>query len=1151
MTEIAKFVHLRNHSAYSLAEGAIKIDELTSLCERFKMPAVAITDSGNLFGAMEFSLAATKNGIKPILGVELSLEIKDDKNNSHYGPVVALVESEEGFKALSKLVSDSYLCENNAEKVHIKLENIQNLASRKGVILLTGGVNGPIGKLISLNQSKKAEELLDEFIKLFPDALYIELERHGKKEEDLLEDQFLDLAFKKDIPIVATNNCYFVDKSMHEAHEVLLCIADGKYISENSRRKVTPHHYFKSPEEMCALFSDLPEALENTVNIAKRCSFCLEPQKPMLPAFDCGEGRGEKEELLHQAKSGLHERLKVALNGLSAEEKAAKEKIYNDRLAHELSIIIDMGFAGYFLIVADFIKWAKDQGIPVGPGRGSGAGSLTAWSLTITDVDPIRFDLIFERFLNPERVSLPDFDIDFCQDRRDEVIQYVQDKYGVDHVAQIITFGKLQARAVLRDVGRVLQMPYGQVDKICKLVPYNPANPISLKEALKQETQLVEIQKEAVVEKLISIALKLEGLYRHASTHAAGIIIGDRPLQEIVPLYRDPRSTMPVTQFSMKYVELTGLIKFDFLGLKTLTILEESAKIARDNKKEIYISEIPLDDKKTFELLNRKETTGVFQLESVGMRDVIQKLIPDRFEEIIALVALYRPGPMDDIPRYIACKHGKEEVVYMHPLLEKILKETFGVMVYQEQVMQIAQVLSGYTLGAADLLRRAMGKKIKSEMNAQRKIFIDGAKEKGISESLSNQIFDQVAKFAGYGFNKSHSAPYALIAYQTAYMKANFPAEFMAATMTYDISNTDKLSLYKRELSIMGIQLLPPDINQSEVHFSVDYDHKSPAIRYALSGIKNVGEHAMESIVEERKRNGDFSSIQDFFERANPKVLNRRQLEKLIWAGAFDSLHSNRNEIVSSLDELIRYAVSSNNSKESNQISFFDGTASRINAPSLRTVPDLLPLERLKCEHEAIGFYLSAHPLEAYEHETSEIEIVKSTDILDFPSSSCKMIGIVTSLKKKISKSGKKYAFASFSDANGEFEGVVFSETLEQYNELLESETPLIIDIAVNRDGESGVRLTVQKVTPIGSHRLHATSKKLFIEVETPKKALPFLKTAFDENKPGDCNIYLKTTSSCGLDVTVCISKNVEITPSCFLYLKQNSPKMGFTFRVS
>ncbi|MCG8548054.1 MAG: DNA polymerase III subunit alpha, partial [Alphaproteobacteria bacterium] len=821
------FVHLRVHSAYSLSEGAIRLNQLAHLCTEHRMPAVGVADTNNLFGALEFALEMRDAGVQPIVGCQIGLRRPDERSGvgavQPTDQLVLLVQNEQGYENLLALVSRAHLATESHEPPHVTIEDLRE--RHGGLIALTGGPAGSVGKLLADGQDQAAESVLTQLVAVFPDRLYVEVMRHGLAEEDRIEASLIDLAYRHDLPLVATNEVFFASQDMYEAHDALICIAEGTVVARRDRRRLTPEHYFKSTTEMRELFSDLPEAIDNTLVVAQRCAYMPGRREPILPPYPHLDGRSEAEALREMAETGLEKRLAahVYTDSMDAAAREVAAKPYRERLEFELGVIGQMGFPGYFLIVADFIQWAKQKGIPVGPGRGSGAASVVAWSLTITDLDPLRWGLLFERFLNPERIELPDFDIDFCKDGRDEVIRYVQQQYGTDRVAQIITFGKLEARAVLRDVGRVLEMPYSQVDRICKLVPYNPAHPVSLTQAIDGEPLLqAMIEDDEAVKRLIGISLKLEGLFRHASTHAAGVVIGDRPLDQLVPLYRDPRSDMPVTQFNMKLIEKAGLVKFDFLGLKTLTVLDRAVALLAQRGIEVDLSQLALDDTKTYESLCGGDTTGVFQLESSGMRDVIRKLKPDRFEDIIALVSLYRPGPMENIPSYIRRKHGEEAPDYMHPRIEGILKETHGIMIYQEQVLLIAQQLSGYTLGGADLLRKAMGKKIQSEMDAQRKTFIDGAVERDVDKGLAGHIFEQVNKFAGYGFNKAHAAAYALIAYQTAYLKANYPVEFFAASMTLDMGNTDKLALYQQELERQRIALLPPDINRSDVEFSVE-----------------------------------------------------------------------------------------------------------------------------------------------------------------------------------------------------------------------------------------------------------------------------------------------------------------------------------------
>ncbi|MEC9153821.1 MAG: DNA polymerase III subunit alpha [Pseudomonadota bacterium] len=1101
----ADFVHLRVHDAFSLSEGAIKIPDLTTLCAKYDMPAVGVADTCNLFGALEFSLAARGKGIQPIIGCQVAVQREDANVNggANLGSdwIVLLAQSEEGYGNLLNLVSRSYLSSPTEDGPQITFEDLETCNA--GLIALTGGVSGGVGRLLVDGQRPAAEEMLLRLATLFKDRIYIELMRHGQPEEEQIEPALVEMAYIHNLPLVATNEVFFADRSMYEAHDALMCIAAGATVSRTDRRRVTPEHYFKSPEEMRELFDDLPEAIDNTIVVAQRCAYMPDTRAPILPPYPKLQGRGEEEVLREMAAEGLEKRLggQVYDERHSAEERGAIAKPYRERMQYELDVIVQMGFSGYFLIVADFIQWAKNEDIPVGPGRGSGAGSVVAWALTITDLDPLRFDLLFERFLNPERVSMPDFDIDFCKDRRDDVIRYVQNEYGHDRVAQIITFGKLEARAVLRDVGRVLEMPYGQVDRISKLVPYNPANPVNLQKALDDEPMLQEMRKEdPSVDRLVGMSLKLEGLYRHASTHAAGVVIGDRPLQELVPLYRDSRSTMPVTQFNMKYVEQAGLVKFDFLGLKTLTVLSSAVRRLRERGVEISLNQLPLDDKKTFDMLCQADTTGVFQLESTGLRDVLKKLKPDRFEDIIAVVALYRPGPMDNIPSFIKRKHGQERPDYLHPSLEGILKETYGIMIYQEQVMQIAQTLSGFSLGGADLLRRAMGKKIQAEMDAQRHNFVGGAVANDVEEGVAGRIFDQVAKFAGYGFNKSHAAAYALVAYQTAYLKANYPVEFLAASMSEDMGNTDKLGLFRAELDRMGIALLPPDINRSEVDFAVERVNDSEsAVRYALAALKNVGATAMETVVRERKEKGLFESPFDFAGRLDNGVMNKRQIENLARAGAFDSLNPNRRQVFEAVDTLVRHANAAQIDRESKQVNLFGVEDTAAVIPPLLEMEEWVVQERLQQEFEAVGFYLSSHPLESYKKTCDKLGVVEWTSVTSgrMNEGRIKLAGIISSRRFTTSSRGAKMAFVQMSDATGAFEVTVFSEVLAVSRELLESGAPLIAVVDVQRWND-GFRLTAQDIQPLAEAAVKAAAGlRVFLRDEVP---LSSLATVFREH---------------------------------------------------
>jgi DNA polymerase III subunit alpha len=1076
----ASFVHLRAHSAYSLSEGAIKIKKLVELAKAAAMPAVGIADTGNLFGALEFSGACADMGVQPLIGCDLGVRREGESGGMaarglgktpEPDRLLLIAQSEAGGANLAKLSSHAYLDTPPGETPQVALADIA--AKSEGLICLTGGLTGPVGRLLLEGQRAAAEALLDRLQAAFPDRLYIEIQRHGLPDEAKIEDALIGLAYEKNIPLVATNGVYFADAGMYDAHDALLCIADGRFVADRERRRLTPEHRFKSAQEMRELFADLPEAVDNTIVVAKRCSWWVTGRKPILPRSTRAKDSSEADALREAAREGLEKRLiaTVYKPEMDAAAREAAAVPYRTRLEFEADVIVTMGFPGYFLIVADFIQWAKREAIPVGPGRGSGAGSVVAWALTITDLDPLRFGLLFERFLNPERVSMPDFDIDFCQDRRDEVIRYVQSVYGQDRVAQIITFGKLQARAVLRDVGRVLGMPYGQIDRICKLVPNNPASPVTLPEAIKGEPLLREmIAVDESVARLVEIAKSLEGLYRHASTHAAGVVIGDRPLEELVPLYRDPRSSMPVTQFNMKDVEKAGLVKFDFLGLKTLTVIVRAVELIARKGVAVDIDHLPLDDKKTYDMLAKGDTVGVFQLESTGMRDAVRRLRPDRIEDIIALVALYRPGPMENIPKYIAVKQGAEKPDYLHPKLETILKETYGVIIYQEQVMQIAQVLSGYSLGGADLLRRAMGKKIKEEMEAQRKVFVDGAVANGVDEAKASSIFDLVDKFAGYGFNKSHAAAYAIVAYQTAWLKANHPVEFFAASMTLDLSNTDKLNLFRQEVARLGYDILPPDANKSEAAFTVEYRDSKGAVRYALAAVRNVGLAAMQALVAERTANGAFRSLFDLARRMDAKQINKRQLENLVKAGAFDALDPNRARVFAAIETLLRTAQATAEERETQQNNLFGGGAGGPADPPLPKVADWSLHERLQAEFESVGFYLTAHPLDAYAVGLKRLGVVRSGEIArsiaSGGSSRVRLAGTVLGKKERTSAKGNKFAFVQLSDAAGTYEITLFSEVLAKSRELLDSGKPLLV-YADARIEEENVRLLASDIKPL------------------------------------------------------------------------------------
>jgi DNA polymerase-3 subunit alpha len=1026
------FVHLRVRSAYSLLEGAIKADAIGALAASDHMPAAGLCDRANLFGALEFSSYTKDAGVQPIVGCALPVTGLSEGQTERWArtpTITLLAQNERGYLNLSILSSACYLDGGGEAEPCVPWDKV--VAHAEGLILLSGGGDGPADPLFAQGKAAEGEAVLARMQAVFGDRFYVELQRHGLHAQAVAEPGLVEWAYGHDAALVATNDVYFAKPDQYEAHDALLCIESGAFIGQEERRRVTPEHWFKPSAAMRALFADLPEACDNTLDIARRCAFMVSKRDPILPRFDSGAGRTENDELAHQAREGLKQRL-------AAHPLAAPEQDYWDRLEREIGVIQNMGFPGYFLIVSDFIKWGKAHGVPVGPGRGSGAGSLVAYALTITNLDPLRFGLLFERFLNPERVSMPDFDIDFCQERREEVIAYVQDKYGKDRVAQIITFGTLQARAVLRDVGRVLQLPLGLVDRLAKMVPNNPASPTTLAQAIEIEPRLKQARDEdASVRNLLEVALRLEGLFRNASTHAAGIVISDRPLTELVPLYQDPRSELPATQFNMKWVEAAGLVKFDFLGLKTLTVLDRAVKHLQKRGVQVDLDNLPLDDAKTYELMGNAQTVGVFQFEGQGMRDTLRKLRPSCIEDVTAIGALYRPGPMDNIPAFIDGKFGRKPIDTLHPSLETVLKETYGVIVYQEQVMQIAQILAGYSLGEADLLRRAMGKKKKEEMEQQRARFISGAEKNGIAAAQSGFIFDLVDKFAGYGFNKSHAAAYAVVSYQTAWLKANSPVEFFAASMSLDISNTDKLAVFYQDAKRFGVPVRAPDVNRSNADFEVEEGE----VLYALGAVRNVGLEAMKHLVAVREAGGPFRDLFDFVERVDPRMVNRRALENLARAGAFDTIHPNRAQIVAASGDLAAYGQSIAAERASSQASLFGGESAATRPRLTRAEPWTGP-DQLDQELSAVGFYLSGHPLE------DMIDLLRrkrttlyadAVGLAEGGAEAFRMAGIIRRKQERASaKNGEKFAFVTLSDPTGEYEVLFPPESLRRCRDVLE-----------------------------------------------------------------------------------------------------------------
>ena len=1120
----ADFVHLRVHSAYSLSEGAIKADKIAALAREAAMPAVAITDSGNLFGALEFSQACVGRGVQPIIGCQLALA-RTDKPGLPPDPVVLLAQNAAGLANLQRLSSLGFL---NSDPAIPALTLDTVLQHSEGLLLLTGGTGGPLARLLAENRREDAATWLATIREAFGDRAAVELHRHGLALERAVEPGMIALADEFALPLVATNDCFFATPAMHEAHDALLCIASGQPVAAAARRRVTGEHWFKPASAMRALFADLPDACDNTLALAQRCAVMAETRKPLLPVCPkVRPGATEEETVRAMASEGLARRMDAVV------ADPATRAQYSERLDYELGVIAAMGFAGYFLIVADFIQWAKAQAIPVGPGRGSGAGSVVAWALTITDLDPLRFGLLFERFLNPERISMPDFDIDFCQDRRDEVIDYVRREYGPDRVAQIITFGKLQARAAVRDVGRVLGLPFGQVNRVAELIPNNPAKPVTLAQAIEGEPKLQQMQTDdEAVKRLMEVALQLEGLYRHASTHAAGLVIGDRPLIDLVPLYRDPKANTLVTQYSMKYVEQAGLVKFDFLGLTTLTILQRALAYMQQPPD---LDRLPLDDKPTYEMLARGDAGGVFQFESAGMRDVLRQMRPDRFEDLIAAVALFRPGPMANIPDYCRRKHG-EPWAAPHPELAEVLGETYGIMVYQEQVMQIAQIMAGYSLGAADMLRRAMGKKIRSEMDAQRKTFVDGATARGIPEAKAVEVFELMAKFADYGFNKSHAAAYALVAYQTAWMKQNHPVEFLAACMSLAIANTDKLAALRQEAERLGIHVLPPDINRSDADFKPDTDDAGkPAIRYALAAVKKVGMAAMRAVVAARGPR-PFQNATDFAARVDPRQINKMQVENLAKAGAFDALTPNRAQLFAGADLVLRRAQADAEQRESGQIGLFGGAAPEpIRLPSM---PDWPPLERLGFEAEAVGFHLTAHPLDMYAGLLRRMGATGSDKLEALAVSGAgrvKLAGCVIGRKERPTRSGSKMAWVQLSDGAGSFEVTFFSEALAACGELLREGAAVLVTADLKQEGEA-LRITASGAVSLEQAAAEAGACIRIWLSQTA--AVPHIRAILERERRGRGRVLLLPRLGENQDVEIELPGGFNVTPRLAQALK-------------
>lgn len=1052
------YVPLRVFSSFTMLEGAMEPKTIAARAAMLGFPAIAVTDRNGLYGVMPFSDACIAKGVQPIIGAMLALARPSDLGGeAAIDWLVLLAKDDLGYANLCKLVSFAHLDRPLEQEPHVPFSKLSGLS--EGLIALTAGAEGALARLIADGQHEKAKAYLERLEPLFPGRLYIEIARRRDRIEEVSETALIDLAYERNLPLVATNPAAYVDPSVHAAHDAMLCIANSAFVESADRITSSADAWLKDSAAMAELFADLPEALANTAVIAQRCAVAAPKRRPILPRL----GENEDEALRADAIAGLDKRLEAR----SEEEKTR----YRERLDYELEIITGMGFAGYFLIVADFIKWAKANDIPVGPGRGSGAGSVVAWALTITDLDPIALGLLFERFLNPERVSMPDFDVDFCETHRDKVIAYVQRKYGRDRVAQIITFGRLKARAVLKDTGRVLQMPYGQVDRLAKLIPNHPTDPWTLERSLNGVPEVAAEYKDPEVKRLFDLAMKLEGLPRHASTHAAGVVIGDRPLDELVPLYRDPRSDTPVTQFDMKYVEAAGLVKFDFLGLKTLSVLKEGQRLLSEQGIDVDFGALPWDDSEVFDLLQRGDTVGVFQVESEGMRRTLSAVKPTVFEDIIALNALYRPGPMDNIPMFGRRKNGEEQIEYPHPLLEGILKETYGIFVYQEQVMQAAQILAGYSLGGADLLRRAMGKKIKAEMDAQRATFVKGcAEHHAISETKANELFNLIDKFAGYGFNKSHAAAYALLTYQTAWLKAHHRAEFYAASMSFDLALTDKLALFVEDMRRGGIECLAPDINMSGASFTVE----NGSVRYALGALKGVGEKAMEVLVEERGRGGPFSSLEDFAARIDPRVLNRRQLESLAGSGAFDSIKPERPAVFAGAETILAHAASAHEQRETGQAGLFGVNSAEAAPIRLPREASWTLAQRMAAERDAFGFYFSAHPVDAAKHLLAAHKVKTFTDLADLRIGEgervgATMAGLVEDTRWRTSARGRRYMMATLSDSSGQFVATAFDDEATAALEAAAKagQCGLLTVELDRRAGDDAPRVTIKRVQPL------------------------------------------------------------------------------------
>ena len=1125
-----EFTHLHLHSQYSLLDGAIRFEELFPLTRRYGMRSLALTDHGNMFGAIEFYQGAINHGIKPIIGCEVymapesRLKKQAAKLKDAAYHLVLLVKNQEGYGNLIRLVSLAHL-----EGFYYKPRVDKELLGKfnKGLIALSSCLKGEIPALLLEQKRDEAKAVAGWYKEVFDEGrFYLELQDTGLKEQKVVNQGLVELSRELDIPLVATNDCHYLRREDAVAHDVLLCIQTGKTLKDPKRMKFsTDQFYLRSAEEMEKLFGHYPEALGNTVEIAERCNLELRFEDYHLPRFRPPAGVESLDLYLEKtAQEGLEQRFSYALRAQEDRERYVK------RLHEELSMIESMGFSGYFLIVADFINYAKAQGIPVGPGRGSAAGSLVAYSLGITDVDPLEYDLIFERFLNPERISLPDIYVDFCIEGRDEVIRYVTEKYGKENVAQIITFGKMQAKAAVRDVGRVLDLPYKEVDAIAKLIP-NTLN-ITLDEALEQEPRLKEFAaRDETISQLLSLAHSLEGMVRHASTHAAGVVISHRPLMEYIPLYGGGNGEV-VTQYAMKDVERVGLVKFDFLGLKTLTVLKKAVGLIEHTKGEkVDLDRIPLDDQETFKLLGSGDTTGIFQLESSGMRDLLLKLRPETFKDLIALVALYRPGPLGSgmVDDFIKRRHKEAAVRYEVPKLREILEDTYGVIVYQEQVMRIASDLGNFSLGDADILRRAMSKKDPAEMERLNEKFLEGARRNDIEKGKAERIFEMMTKFAEYGFNKSHSTAYALIAYQTAYLKVHYPIEFMAALLTCDMDNTDKVMRYVAECRENGIGVLPPDINESDWGFTVS----GGEIRYGLGAVKNVGLGAVEEIMRLREKGEQISSLFGFCESVDLRKVNRRVLDSFIKAGAFDSTGAHRSQLMLLLEEALERGQARQRDRRGGQPALFDGLVSSHGIIQLPDIEEWPEHQLLSFEKEVLGFYLTSHPLMRYEADIRELTTTDTETLPELVSGAQISIGgLVAEVKEISTKKGDQMAFLTLEDMKGRVEVIVFPDLFRSVRPYIKVDMPVVIRGVLDK-GEERYKVKASSLVPLDEAKKEKVSKVHF-RLRTPglsKEQLLRLKEILVENK-GGCEALLHLIVPHQSEVVMAISPALAVNPS-------------------